>query len=87
MDAGGMVSWGMDPPEHARPFRWNGQSWRFWVTERLATALIAASGRNSSGIEPWQFALDRVRLDGIDTRMWGPDPGLWQNAAARGHRD
>jgi hypothetical protein len=87
MDPSGLVSWGMDPPEHARPFRWNGKSWRFWVTERLATALIAASRHDSKVIEPWEFALDRVCLDGIDTRMWGPYPGLWQDTGARGLRD
>jgi hypothetical protein len=82
MDSSGMVSWGKDPPEHARPFRWNGKSWRFWVTERLATALITASRHGSNEIEPWKFAVDRVRLDGIDTRMWRPYPGLWQGTTA-----
>lgn len=87
LDPTGMVSWGMDPPAQARPFPWSGKSWRFWVTERLATALIAASRQDSGRIEPWRFALDRAFLDGIDTQSWGPCPGLWQGTAARDHDD
>lgn len=87
LDPTGMVSWGMAPPAQARPFPWSGKSWRFWVTERLATALIAASRQGSGRIEPWEFALHRAFLDGIDTQKWGPSPGLWQDTAARDRRD
>jgi hypothetical protein len=75
----GLLSWGMDPPQ--TPGRsWNGpESWRLWLTHRLARALVSA--RSSSGIssdgEPWRFALERVRLEGVDTATWTPAASLW----------
>lgn len=71
----GLLSWGMDPPASGRT--WNGrESWRLWLTYRLARALLAARGA-SGGMEPWRFALERLRLEGIDTATWTPASGLW----------
>jgi hypothetical protein len=71
----GLLSWGADPPlldgERA--------SWRQWVTERLAEYLEAACG---SEIEPWQFALRRLRLAGIDPDGWVATNGMWEQALA-----
>jgi hypothetical protein len=71
----GLLSWGADPPlvDGARA------SWRQWVTERLAEYLEAASG---SEIEPWQFALRRLRLAGIDSDSWAARNGMWEEALA-----
>ncbi len=71
----GLLSWGADPPllDGARA------SWRQWVTERLAEYLEAASG---SEIEPWQFALRRLRLAGIDSDSWVASNGMWEEALA-----
>jgi len=69
----GLLSWGVDPPSNGRVLPWLGlESWRLWVTNRLAAALIAARSDGSSSMEPWQFALRRLELEGVDTRSWVP---------------
>ncbi|TKB89333.1 MAG: hypothetical protein E8D40_17510 [Nitrospira sp.] len=72
----GLLSWGIDPPARQRlvdgPVH---GSWRIWIANRLAEYMLAAKGRSDSGC--WQFALDRLRLDGIDTETWVPTSGLW----------
>jgi hypothetical protein len=71
----GLLSWGMDPPATERG-AWGGrESWRLWLTHRLARALLAARG--AGGAEPWRFALERVRLEGVDTATWTPAASLW----------
>jgi hypothetical protein len=75
----GLVSWGVDPPEAERSTLGGGrESWRVWVAQRLAWSLLAARGE--SGTEPWRFALDRVRLEGVDTDTWAPSAALWKSA-------
>lgn len=72
----GLLSWGMDPPVSERD-PWGGrESWRLWLTHRLARALIAA---RSSGeeVEPWRWALERLRLEGIDPSSWTPAASQW----------
>jgi hypothetical protein len=71
----GLLSWGADPPLP------NGlrTSWRYWVSERLAEYLLLGA---TAAIEPWQFALERLRLTGIDTDTWIPASGMWQRALA-----
>ena len=60
------------------------ESWRVWVAHRLAWALLTA--RNTAAepqehaLEPWRFALERVRLEGIDTETWTPSAALWKEA-------
>jgi hypothetical protein len=72
----GLVSWGVDPPAGERS-PWGGrESWRFWLAHRLARALLAA--RSEPGPEPWRFALERLRLEGIDTDTWTPGALLWR---------
>jgi hypothetical protein len=75
----GLLSWGMDPPQTPAQ-SWNGpMSWRLWLTHRLARALISArqSPDHSSAAEPWRFALERLRLEGVDTATWTPAASLW----------
>jgi len=102
--AGGQLSWGVDPPPAAGfgPLGSDGRmSWRLWLTNRLARALIAAvaAGGSHAGavdaaatgagspvagaapgetMEPWRFALERLRLEGIDTGSWTPAGTLWR---------
>jgi hypothetical protein len=71
----GLLSWGADPPagEDGRT------SWRWWVSQRLAEYL----GRGLSGnVEPWRFALERLRLTGVDTDTWAPSSRMWEEALA-----
>lgn len=67
----GLISWGADPPEEERNLdAGERESWRLWVTNRLASALIEA--KTASGVEPWRFAIERLRLEGVDVRTWAP---------------
>ena len=69
----GLLSWGFDPPPDKGALAWRErESWRLWITNRLATALLAAKKNGSGDIEPWQFALERLRLENIDTNTWAP---------------
>lgn len=94
---GGLLSWGVDPPLGAGlgPAWGDGRtSWRLWLTDRLARALIAgvASAAGAAGraaaetMEPWRFAVERLRLEGIDTDSWTPGGGLWRAPAAASSR-
>jgi hypothetical protein len=74
----GLLSWGMDPPRLEQVLSWQEQpSWRLWVTNRLAVALIAARAQGAGGAAPIQFALDRLRLDGVDPSSWTPLEMTW----------
>jgi hypothetical protein len=90
---GGLLSWGVDPPPGAGlgPPWGDGRdgrtSWRLWLTDRLARALIsgvsavagaAAEAGAEEKMEPWRFAVERLRLEGIDTDSWTPGGGLWR---------
>ena len=78
----GLLSWGADPPARSSANGGEGGSWRLWVTERLAEYLMLARKSRGSGLEPWQFALERLRLAGIDTDTWIPASGMWPEAFA-----
>ncbi len=69
----GLLSWGADPPDDLRSPLWQArESWRLWVTNRLASALLIARSSPSATVEPWQFALLRLQMDGVDTATWAP---------------
>ncbi len=75
----GLLSWGMDPPTPKGAILWQErESWRLWVTNRLAVALLAAKASATTTMEPWQFALERLRLEGVDTATWTPVETIWQ---------
>jgi hypothetical protein len=72
----GLLSWGMDPPEEDGSV-WSGrESWRLWLARRLASALVTAQAAAQAAAGPsgeaWRFALDRLRLEGVDTDTWTP---------------
>lgn len=82
IDEAGLLSWGMDPPASARTFAGDARaSWRHWVTQRLATALVAARNGDAEGAA-WRYALDRLRLERVDTNRWVPDQAIWQGSPA-----
>jgi hypothetical protein len=69
----GLLSWGIDPPPEKGTLSWQERpSWRLWVTNRLAAALVAAKTAPTGGLEPWRFALERLRLENVDTDTWTP---------------
>jgi len=68
-----LLSWGIDPRPEKGALAWQErESWRLWVTNRLATALLAARRVQTGGLEPWRFALERLRLEDVDTETWTP---------------
>jgi hypothetical protein len=79
----GMLSWGVDPPRSLAGLTAEG-SWRQWVTGRLADYIFAAVGADMLPVEPWQFALERLQLDGVDTETWIPSSRLWDDMLSGG---
>jgi hypothetical protein len=72
-----LLSWGVDPPRQNGVLAWQErESWRLWITNRVAVAMIGAGRSQNSRLVPWRFALERLRLDAIDTDTWTPLPGF-----------
>jgi hypothetical protein len=79
--ADGLLSWGMDPPSAELllgPLRQ--ESWRLWITNRLAGGLVHAQAAGGP-VEPWEFALDRIALEGVDPSTWLPADTIWPRFA------
>src|SRR5437868_3297954 len=79
LDDTGLLSWGIDPPRNSRSLSWLGsESWRFWIAQRLGAALsIGKLAQSDDAIEPWRFAVERVRRDGVLVDTWTPSPAIW----------
>lgn len=78
----GLLSWGIDPPDSDRALSWQQrESWRLWVATRLASALAIAKSSPAAGVEPWRFAIERVRRHGVDVDTWTPAATIWRTAA------
>jgi hypothetical protein len=76
----GLLSWGMDPPESERVVAWQEpESWRLWVVRRLAAAMIAAQTEPSGSVPPRRFAVERLRLEGVDVDRWTPSASVWSS--------
>lgn len=80
VDDVGVLSWAIDPPHgHAGSERGRA-SWRTWVTERLADALVdgrLAARREGTVLDETALvglARARIALDGIDPTTWVPGP-------------
>jgi len=82
IDEGGLLSWGVDPPDTDRALQWLGRdSWRLWVARRLGAALsVARSARTAAAVEPWRFAIERARRHGVDVETWTPGAALWSSS-------
>jgi hypothetical protein len=79
LNGDGLLSWGVDPPREEQVLDWQErESWRLWVTNRLATALLAGRAAQSRAVEPWKFALERLSLEGVDTESWTPSHTMWR---------
>jgi len=75
----GLLSWGVDPPDDERSgLGGERESWRVWVVQRLAWALLSARNQPDRSVEPWRFALERLGLEGVDTATWTPSAALWK---------
>jgi hypothetical protein len=78
----GLLSWGVDPPDAPQVMWRENESWRLWVTNRLAIAVVSARRAPASSLAAWEFALVRLELDGVDATTWAPDPSVWSADAA-----
>jgi hypothetical protein len=86
IDDDGLLSWGIDPPESERPLSWlDRESWRLWIAKSLGAALALAKGAArplaQQVVEPWRFAVERVRRHGVDVDTWTPADTLWRAGA------
>jgi hypothetical protein len=79
----GLLSWGIDPPAE-RTVPWlERESWRQRVTNQLATALLLAKSSGVTELPPWRFAIERLRLEGVETQTWTPSRSLaWAEPSA-----
>jgi hypothetical protein len=76
IDPRGLLSWGADPPSSAQPLSWQAKdSWRTWLVSRLASSLL--EGQESDPETRVQYALDRLRRDGVDTQRWVANTTAW----------
>jgi hypothetical protein len=74
----GLLSWGMDPPQTEHVLTWQEpESWRQWVVRRLAAAMIAAQSNSHATMTPADFALERLRHEGVDVDDWKPTASIW----------
>lgn len=80
----GLLSWGIDPPTEQYAVAWlERESWRQRISNRLASALAIARTAGESGVAATRFAMERLRLEGIDTETWTPTTGLsWAHTAS-----
>lgn len=79
ISAAGLLSWGMDPPRRERRLAWQSvQSWRSWVVSRLAVALVAAGSSALERMTAVDFALERLKHEGVDIDHWMPSMRLWR---------
>ena len=67
----GLLSWGLDPPQ-VPPVRC---SWRRWVCAHLGEYLVGFVAERTS--DPLLAAVERLRLDGVDTDAWMSVEGAW----------
>jgi hypothetical protein len=81
LDDSGLLSWGIDPPANEKALKWLGRdSWRLWIVKRLGAALSIAGTARTRALEPWRFAIERVRRHGVDVETWTPAATLWSRA-------
>lgn len=71
LGCGALMSWGIDPSaDEMVPVWLRQQSWRQWVCNRLGAALAVAKHYQSNVLPAWRFALERLRLEGVDVASW-----------------
>jgi hypothetical protein len=79
IDADGLLSWGMDPPRSGQVLAGGEyQSWRQWLTERIAVYAMEA-GQSETDLHA--FVRKRIALDGVDPVSWNPDLAIWREPA------
>jgi hypothetical protein len=75
LTADGLLSYGIDPPPAARIDGWSAtseRSWRVWIARWLARTIERQRRDEPDHPEPWAYALDRLRFEGVDPHTWTP---------------
>lgn len=75
LDGSSLVSCATDPPAPAAVGLLRRQSWRWWVTNRLASALVSIPRADRP--ERWEDARSTVDAAGVDTRGWSVTAQTW----------
>jgi hypothetical protein len=80
-DPSGLISIGVDPqPPGAAPRYAIPNSWRLWVSRKMASALAIAKATPNYPLSPEQAALWTVRFLGISPESWTiRDDNFWRN--------
>jgi hypothetical protein len=73
LEASGLLSWGMDPPNEIEA-----TSWRVWLCRQLASAMVTAETEDAD--ERIQIALNHVRQLGVNTQTWEPANSIWEQS-------
>jgi len=85
IDAAGLLSWGLDPPDR-HVWTSSGGSFRLWMAQRLAAAITsahaAAGEAGAKAAAAAAFAVQRLQLDGVDTATWTPSLRLFGAGAS-----
>jgi hypothetical protein len=85
LSADGLLSYGIDPPTNARIDGWsatNERSWRIWIVRWLARTIERQRRDDPGHPEPWAYALDRLRFEGVDPKTWTPSASLFVPAGS-----
>ncbi|MFN0180573.1 MAG: hypothetical protein ACKVZ0_17365 [Gemmatimonadales bacterium] len=77
VDRSAMVSWAVDPPIDAKERVGSHDSWRSWLTARLARYLVAGRKGSETAQTSLQLALGRLRRDGVDVERWVRADSHW----------
>jgi hypothetical protein len=73
VDPDGLVSWGIDPDRDLSTRGWlDHESWRMWVTGRIASALVRLDRADREGDTLWSYVLGRLAVEGVDPVAWTP---------------
>jgi hypothetical protein len=83
LGADGLTSWGLDPRRGTASWH-QGQSWRLWICQQLARAIVVARKLPESGIAPCEYAMLRLLPAGVSPDKWRPshDFDNWQEGRA-----
>ncbi len=73
VDHDGLVSWGIDPDRGQATRGWlDHESWRMWVTSRIANAVVQLDPADRCGEGMWSYVLGRLAVEGVDPVSWTP---------------